>query len=95
VATEDIKGQLDFEYLVKIGDTCRAFWTNAGYYHEADVRVSKVNERSFGVEIVAMTPDGQAATRGYRVGQRLVIPNFWLKGKWSWNNRLAPLKEAA
>ena len=84
MSADEVKEQLEFERSLKVGDKCRAHWTNCGYYYGAEVEVEAINAKSFRVRITK-------ATDGYPVGHKLNIPNFLNMNRWTWNNRLAPL----
>jgi len=81
MSADEVKEQLEFERDVKVGDRCRAHWTNCGYYYETEAEIEAINAKSFRVRIAK-------ATDGYPVGHKLNIPNFLNIDRWTWNNRL-------
>ncbi|MBA7611208.1 hypothetical protein ES703_18427 [subsurface metagenome] len=85
MSAEDVKKQIQFEREVKVGDKCKAYWTNCGHYYGTEVEVEAINQKSFRVRV-------SQPTDGYPDGHKLNIPNFLNIDRWTWNNRLAPLQ---
>ena len=86
MSADEVKEQLEFERSLKVGDRCKAYWTNCGSYYGTEVEVVAINQKSFRVRITKPATD-------YPAGQNLNIPNFLNVDRWTWNNRLAPITE--
>lgn len=86
---------LGFESLLNPGQFAEAHWTNSFNYWKAKVKIVRINSSSIRVELLEdvkyKASDKQVA---YRKGRQLVIPRI-VSAKWSANNRLRPLPEAA
>jgi hypothetical protein len=76
-----------WEKNLKVGNIVYAKWTNSGNYWAGKGKITKVNEKSFRVELLEMV----GAPGGYPVGFNLTIPRF-LASRYSNSNRVIPLE---
>jgi hypothetical protein len=86
MGAEEAKAQMDFERQVRVGKECMAYWTNSHRYYQTRVKVVAINKQSYRVEIID-------PVEGYPKGWKLNIPKFTNYMRFTWNQRLAPIKE--
>jgi hypothetical protein len=77
---------LRFEEKLKPGDECIARWTSCGRFYQTMVRIIKINSYSIAGEILAPLD-------GYPLGWHISCPRVTHSRTWSYNNRMAPVKE--
>jgi hypothetical protein len=89
MGAEEYRNQIKFEHDLKVGDTCRASWTNSYRVFTSKVKILVINKLSYRVKMLE-TVDG------YPTGWKLNIPRYLNARRFTWNNRLfLPEEEVA